>query len=72
MAKEGDTRTEKDLRKEFFDGPASDIMSFGQFLMQQGRGDLVKPMKTRDVKGMADGGAVEMVRGDPNYYKDLL
>ena len=72
MAKEGDTRTEKDLRKEFFDGPASDIMSFEQFLMQQGRGDLVKPMKTRDVKGMADGGEVEMVRGDPNYYKDLL
>ena len=72
MAKEGDTRTEQDLREEFFDGPASDIMSFEQFLMQQGRGDLVKPMKTRDVKGMADGGVVEMVRGDPNYYKDLL
>ena len=72
MAKAGDTRTEKDLREECFDGPASDIMSFEQFLMQQGRGDLVKPMKTRDVKGMADGGAVEMVRGDPNYYKDLL
>ena len=72
MAKKGDTRTEKELREEFFDGPASDIMSFEQFLMQQGRGDLVKPMKTRDVKGMADGGVVEMVRGDPNYYKDLL
>ena len=72
MAKAGDKRTEKDLREEFFDGPASDIMSFEQFLMQQGRGDLVKPMQTRDVKGMADGGAVEMVRGDPNYYKDLL
>ena len=28
MAKESDTRTEKDLREEFFDGPASDIMSF--------------------------------------------
>ena len=49
MAKAGDKRTEKDLREEFFDGPASDIMSFEQFLMQQGRGDLVKPMKTRDV-----------------------
>ena len=72
MAKAGDKRTEKDLREEFFDGPASDIMSFEQFLMQQGSGDLVKPMKTRDVKGMADGGAVEMVRGDPNYYKDLV
>ena len=72
MAKKGDTRTEKELREEFFDGPASDIMTFPQFLMQQGRGDLVEPMKTRDVKGMADGGVVEMVRGDPNYYKDLL
>ena len=72
MAKARDKRTEKDLREEFFDGPASDIMSFEQFLMQQGRGDLVKPMKTRDVKGMADGGAVEMVRGAPNYFKDLL
>ena len=47
-------------------------MSFEQILMQQGRGDLVKPMKTTDVKGMASGGAVEMVRGDPNYYRDLL
>ncbi len=72
MAKKGDTRTEKDLREEFFEGPASDIMSFEQFLMQQGRGDLVKPMKTTDVKGMASGGEVEMVRGDPNYYRDLL
>ena len=66
MAKKGDTRTEKDLREEFFDGPASDTMSFEQFLLQQGRGDLVKPIK------MADGGAVELVRGDPNYYKDLV
>ena len=66
MAKAGDKRSEKDLREEFFDGPASDSMSFEQFLMQQGRGDLVKPVK------MADGGAVEMVRGDPNYFKDLL
>ena len=48
MAKKGDTRTEKDLREEFFDGPASDIMSFEQFLMQQGHGDKVKPMKTTD------------------------
>jgi hypothetical protein len=66
MARKGDSRTEKDLREEFFDGPASDTMSFEQFLMQQGRGDLVKPIK------MADGGAVELVRGDPNYYKDLV
>tara|TARA_R100000700_G_C3048083_1_gene68763 strand:- start:62 stop:247 length:186 start_codon:yes stop_codon:yes gene_type:complete len=60
------TKEEKELREEFFDGPASDSMSFEQFLIQKGRGDLVKPMK------MADGGAVELVRGDPNYYKDLL
>ena len=32
MAKKGDKRTEKELRKEFFDGPASDTMSFEQFL----------------------------------------
>ena len=66
MAKKGDKGTEKELREEFFDGPASDTMSFEQFLIQQGHGDKVKPMK------MADGGAVEMVRGDPNYFKDLL
>ena len=66
MAKKGDKRTEKELREEFFDGPASDTMSFEQFLIQQGHSDKVKPMK------MADGGAVEMVRGDPNYFKDLL
>ena len=60
------TKEEEELREEFFDGPASDSMSFEQFLIQKGRGDLVKPMK------MADGGAVELVRGDPNYYKDLL
>ena len=28
MAKKGDKRTEKDLREEYFDGPASDTMSF--------------------------------------------
>ena len=69
MAKESDKRTEKDLRKEFFDGPASDIMSFEQFLMQQGRRDLEKPIKKKE------GGVVteyEFVRGDPNYFKDLL
>jgi len=66
MARKGDSRTEKDLREEFFDGPASDTMSFEQFLLQQGRGDLVKPIK------MAEGGEVELVRGDPNYYKDLV
>ena len=67
MAK--DEKTESELRKEFFDGPASDIMSFEQFLMQQGRGDLVKPIKKKE------GGVVteyEFVRGDPSYFKDLL
>ena len=57
---------EPDLREEFFFCSSSDYMSFEQILMQQGGGDLVKPLK------MADGGAVEMVRGDPNYFKDLL
>ena len=66
MAKKGDTRTEKELREEFFDGPASDTMSFEQFLIQQGHGDKVKPIK------MSDGGEVELVRADPNYYKDLV
>ena len=66
MAKKGDTRSEKELRAEFFDGPASDTMSFEQFLIQQGHGDKVKPMK------MGDGGAVEMIKGAPNYFKDLL
>ena len=66
MAKKGDERTEKELRAEFFDGPASDTMSFEQFLIQQGHGDKVKPMK------MGGGGAVEMIKGDPNYFKDLL
>tara|TARA_R100001460_G_scaffold1602_2_gene5936 strand:- start:3607 stop:3795 length:189 start_codon:yes stop_codon:yes gene_type:complete len=60
------TKEEKELREEFFDGPASDSMSFEQFLIQKGRSDLVKPMK------MAGGGEVELVRGDPNYYKDLM
>ena len=36
MAKAGDKRTEKDLREEFFDGPASDSMSFEQFLIREG------------------------------------
>ena len=66
MAKKGDERTEKELRAEFFDGPASDTMRIEQFLIQQGHGDKVKPMK------MGDGGAVEMIKGDPNYFKDLL
>ena len=65
----GEGKSESELRKEFFDGPASDIMSFEQFLIQQGRGDLVKPI------GKKAGGVVggyELVKGDPNYYKDLL
>ena len=60
------TKEEKELREEFFEGPASEIMSLEQFFMQKGRPDLVKPIKK------TGGGAVELVRGDPNYYKDLL
>ena len=58
MAKKGDKRTEKDLREEYFDGPASDTMSFEEFLIRQGHGDKVKPVK------MAGGGEVYSVRGD--------
>ena len=64
MAKESDKRTEKDLRKEFFDGPASDSMSFEQFLIRERHGDKVKPVK------MADGG--EVYAPNSGYYKDLL
>ena len=64
MAKESDKRTEKDLRKEFFDGHASDSMSFEQFLIREGHGDKVKPVK------MADGG--EVYAPNSGYYKDLL
>ena len=66
MAKKGDERTIKELRVEFFDGPASDIMSFEQFLMQQGHGDKIKTIN------MSGGGSVDMVRGSPEYYKDLV
>ena len=66
MAKEGDKRTEKDLREEYFDGPASDTMSFEEFLIKQGHGDKVKPVK------MAGGCEVYSVRGDMSYYKDLM
>ncbi len=68
MAKKGDTRTEKDLRKEYFDGPASDTMTFPEFLIKQGHGDKVK---SKPVK-MAGGGEVYSERGDMSYYKDLL
>ena len=46
MAKAGDTRTEKDLRVEYVDGPASDIMTFPEFLIKQGHGDKVKKGKS--------------------------
>ena len=52
--------TEEELRKEYFDGPASDSMSFEQFLMRKGRGDLIpdsqKPVKRS--KGSPRGGEV--------------
>ena len=65
MAK-GEGKSESELRKEFFDGPASDTMSFEEFLIRQGHGDKVKPVK------MAGGGEVYSVRGDTSYYKDLM
>ena len=57
-------KSESELRKEFFDGPASEIMSLEQFFMRNGRGDLVKTTK------MADGGEVFAPNSD--YYKDFL
>ena len=39
--KAGDARTEKDLLEEFYDGAASDTMTYPEFLIKQGRGDLV-------------------------------
>jgi hypothetical protein len=41
-------------------------MSFEEFLIRQGHGDKVKPVK------MAGGGEVYSVRGDMSYYKDLM
>jgi hypothetical protein len=64
VAKAGDNRKEKDLRKEFFDGPASDSMSFEQFLIREGHGDKVKAMK------MKDGGEVFAPNSD--YYNEFL
>jgi|TARA_R110000851_G_scaffold315046_1_gene477303 hypothetical protein len=64
MARKGDERTEKDLRAEFFDGPASDTMSFPQFLMREGHGDKLKSTK------MKDGGEVFSMSSD--YYKEFL
>jgi len=63
MARKGDKRTEKDLKEEFFDGPASDTMSFPQFLIQNGRGDLL-------TKKMKDGGEVTSMTSE--YYKEFL
>lgn len=67
MARKGDTRTEKELRKEFFDGPASDTMSFEEFLIKQGHGDKVKQVKAVKMSG---GG--EVFSSNSDYYKDLL
>jgi len=63
MAKKGDKRTEKDLRNEFFDGPSSDTMTFPEFLLKSGRGDLL-------TKKMKDGGEVESMNAE--YYKEFL
>lgn len=62
MAK--DKQSEAELRKEFFDGPASDTMSLEQFFMRNGRGDLVKSIK------MKDGGEVFSMNSE--YYKEFL
>ena len=63
MARKGDKRTEKALRDEFFDGPASDTMSFPEYLIKNGRGDLL-------TKKMKDGG--EVFAPNSEYYKEFL
>ena len=63
MARKGDKRTEKDLKEEFFDGPASDTMSFPEYLIKNGRGDLL-------TKKMKDGG--EVFAPNSEYYKEFL
>ena len=52
------TQTEEELRIEFFDGPASDSMSFEQFLMRKGRGDLIPDKPVKRSKGSPKGGEV--------------
>jgi len=52
----------QDAREKFFDGPASDYQSFYQFLMQQGRPDLVD-LDTEDRTKKSTGGRVKMAGG---------
>ena len=40
----------QDLREEFFDGPMSDSMSFDQFLLNKGKGDLLKLSGRKPIK----------------------
>ena len=56
-------QSDSELRKEFFDGPASDTMSLEQFYIQNGRGDLLS-------RKMKDGGEVESMNAE--YYKEFL
>tara|TARA_Y100000593_G_scaffold9302_1_gene16900 strand:+ start:219 stop:413 length:195 start_codon:yes stop_codon:yes gene_type:complete len=46
MVKAGDDRTLQDLRNEYIDGYAADIMTFPEFLIKQGHGDKVKKGKS--------------------------
>jgi len=64
MAKAGDTRTEKDLRIEYFDGPASDTMTYPEFLIKQGHGDKIKKGKSGGkVMKFRKGGLARRKRG---------
>ena len=47
----------QDLREEFFDGPMSDSMSFDQFLLNKGKGDLLKLSGRKPTK-LKHGGTV--------------
>lgn len=56
-------QTEEELREEFFEGPLSDSMSYEQFLMNKGRGDLIK-------KGKGRGETMKI--GDDNFRRGGL
>jgi len=47
----------QELREEFFDGPMSDSMSFNQFLLSRGKGDLLRLSGSKPSK-MKRGGTV--------------
>lgn len=64
MAKPTESEMQK-LREEFFDGPASDTMSFDEFLLRKG----INPKKTK----FKDGGTFPDLTGDGKVTRaDIL